>query len=103
MSGEVPITRSEASQAQAFLRKGELIAIGGIIETNKVSIFSEIDRLDRIPGGGYFNKLITYPKRKTRSELVLLMRPTVLPTPDVAALRSKDSMPRTRPTEPEVP
>jgi hypothetical protein len=99
----VPITSSEASRAQAFLRNRELIAIGGMLETNTVSIFSGFDRLDRIPGGGYLNNLITYPKRQTRSELVLLMRVTVLPTPEVAALRSKDSISRTRPTEPELP
>jgi type II secretory pathway component GspD/PulD (secretin) len=101
--GDVPITSRRDSRAQFTLHDGELIAIGGYVETNKTSLFSEAGFLDHVPGGGYLNKLITYPKRKTRSELILLMRTTLLPTPEVAALRSKDSMPRTLPTEPEVP
>lgn len=100
--GEVPVTKREESRAQTFVRDGEVFAIGGILETNKVSIFSEVDLLDRIPGGGYLNKLITYPKHKTRSELVILIRGTMLPTPEVAATQSKDAMPRIRPREIEA-
>jgi type II secretory pathway component GspD/PulD (secretin) len=101
--GEVPITKRDDSRAQTFVRDGEMIAIGGILETNKVSIFSEVDLLDRVPGGGYVNKLLTYPKRTTRSELVILMRAIELPTPELAAVGSKDAMPRPRPPEPELP
>jgi type II secretory pathway component GspD/PulD (secretin) len=101
--GEVPITMRDDSRAQTFLRNGEVIAVGGCIDTNRVSIFSGIDRLDRIPGGGYLNKLITYPKRNTRNEVILLMRAIVLPTPELAHYRSKDALPRIRPPEPEVP
>ena len=101
--GTVPITKSESLRALVEVHDREEFAVGGFLETNKVSVFSEIDLLDRVPSGGYINKLITYPKRKKRSELVLLMRAIVLPVPEVAATKSKDAMPRIRPPKEEMP
>jgi type II secretory pathway component GspD/PulD (secretin) len=101
--GTVPITTREDKRAQIVVCQGAVFVIGGFLQTNKVPRFSESALLGHIPGGRYLNKLITYPKRKTRSELVLLMRAILLPTPELAAVRSKDAMPRPRPPEPEVP
>jgi Type II secretory pathway, component PulD len=93
--GTVPITLPDVSLAQLVVHDREIFAIGGFLETNRVSAFSEIARLDDIPGGGYLNKLITYPKRTVRSEIVVVMRATLLPVPEMA-----EPMPRTRPPGP---
>jgi general secretion pathway protein D len=100
--GEVPITKREDTRAQLIVHPDQILAIGGIFETNKVPLLSEVELFDHVPGGCFLNKLVTYPKHKTRSELVILLRATVLPAPEDANVRSKDAAPWIRPSKPEM-
>jgi len=84
--GDVEITKRNESQAFIAVRDRETIVLGGLIETVKTPIFSEISSFERIPWvGNFLNKLITYPTRKVRYELIMLIRPMMLPAPELAA------------------
>jgi general secretion pathway protein D len=54
--------------------------LGGLIETDKNSNNSGIPLLKDIPLLGYLFR--SSSKDETRSELIVLLRPTVLPTPE---------------------
>ena len=80
--------------AKVAVRDHDTIMLGGLIETQKNSNNSGVPFLKDIPLLGYLFRSST--KGETRSELIVLIRPTVLPTPEVAALTAraeKDKMP----------
>jgi len=77
--------------------------LGGLIEVDKNSNNSGIPFLKDVPLLGYLFR--SSEKDETRSELIVLLRPTVLPTPEVAALTAraeKDKMPGVRSMENEI-
>jgi general secretion pathway protein D len=85
--GDVPITSSKNATAKVAVRDHDTIMLGGLIETDKNANNSGIPLLKDIPLLGYLFR--TTSKDETRSELVVLLRPTVLPTPEVAALAAR--------------
>jgi type II secretory pathway component GspD/PulD (secretin) len=98
--GDVPITSSKEAQAKVAVRDHDTIVLGGLIETDKSDSSSGVPYLKDIPLLGVLFR--TSSTDTTRSELVVLIRPTVLPTPEIAALAAtadKKNMPGIRRAE----
>ena len=85
--GNVPITSSTTASTTVAVRDHGSIILGGLIETNKTETHSGVPVLKGIPVLGSVFRRNT--KTEARSELIVLIRPTVLPTPEVAALTPK--------------
>jgi len=101
--GQVPITTRKEATAKVAVRDRDTIILGGLIETDKSKSGSGVPFLMDIPLLGYLFRSST--STETRKELIVLIRPTVLPTPEVAALAAtaeKDRMPGVRQTEREI-
>lgn len=80
--GEVPVTESVTAQAHLALPDRATGLLGGAVRTERVSRFNEVKWVNHIPWiGRAVNSLIRSPKRSVRSELVLLVRPVLLPQP----------------------
>jgi type II secretory pathway component GspD/PulD (secretin) len=74
-----------------------------LIETDKNKTASGVPLLMDIPVLGYLFR--NSHNDENRSELIVLIRPTVLPTPEIAALAAtaeKNKMPGVRDTEREI-
>jgi general secretion pathway protein D len=101
--GDVPVTSSKEAQAKVSVRDHDTIILGGLIETDKNKNNSGVPFLMDIPLLGYlFRSSHTDGVRK---ELIVLIRPTVLPTPEIAALAAtaeKNRMPGVRQAEKEL-
>jgi len=101
--GDVPITSRKEAGAKVSVRDHDTIILGGLIETSKSKSASGVPFLKDIPLLGYAFRSTT--EKEVRNELIVLIRPTVLPTPEVAALTAraeKDKMPGVRRTETEI-
>jgi len=101
--GDVPITSSKNATAKVAVRDHDTIMLGGLIETDKNSSNSGVPFLKDIPLLGYLFR--SSERDETRSELIVLIRPTVLPTPEVAALAARSErskMPGVRQMEEEI-
>ncbi|HSU56258.1 MAG TPA: secretin N-terminal domain-containing protein [Candidatus Dormibacteraeota bacterium] len=101
--GDVPVTSSKEAQAKVAVRDHDTIMLGGLIETDKHSTKSGVPYLMDIPLLGYLFR--SSHQAETRSELIVLIRPTVLPTPEVAALAAtaeKKRLPGVRNAENEI-
>jgi type II secretory pathway component GspD/PulD (secretin) len=95
--GDVPITSSKEAQAKISVRDHDTIILGGLIETDKNNNASGVPLLMDIPLLGYLFR--SSHADESRSELIVLIRPTVLPTPEIAALAAvaeKNKMPGVR-------
>jgi general secretion pathway protein D len=101
--GAVPNTTSRKFSAEVAVRDGDSIILGGFIRNATQKNNSGVPLLKDIPLlGALFS---SHASSKDRSELLVLMRPTVLKTPDIAALatlREKSQMPGVRNAEAEV-
>jgi general secretion pathway protein D len=101
--GDVPVTSEKEAQAKVAVRDHDTIMLGGLIETDKHNNKSGVPFLMDIPLIGYLFR--SSHADETRNELVVLIRPTVLPTPEVAALAAsaeKKKMPGARAAEREI-
>lgn len=101
--GDVPVTSTKNATAKVAVRDRDTIMLGGLIETQKNDNNSGVPFLKDIPILGYLFR--SSSKDETRDELIVLIRPTVLPTPEVAALTAraeKDKMPEIRRMENDV-
>ena len=101
--GEVPITSSKEAQAKISVRDHDTIILGGLIETDKNNNAAGVPLLMDIPLLGYLFR--SSHAAENRSELIVLIRPTVLPTPEIAALAAvaeKNKMPGVRGMEKEI-
>src|ERR1043166_3143151 len=101
--GDVPITSSKEAQAKVSVRDRETIILGGLIETDKTSDKSGIPFLMDIPVLGHLFRSTS--GSEARNELIVLIKPTVLPTPEIAALTAeseKRKLPGVRETEKEL-
>ena len=85
--GEVPITSFQASPAKVSVRDHDTIILGGLIYTEKDKSASGVPLLMDIPLLGYLFR--SSSANNTRNELIVLIRPTVLPTPEIAALTAR--------------
>lgn len=100
--GQVPNTTRKEAAAKVAVRDRDTIMLGGLIEDDKNRSGSGVPFLMDLPLIGYLFRSTT--TGQTRKELIVLIRPTVLPTPEVAAmtaLTEKDRMPAVRRAEAE--
>jgi general secretion pathway protein D len=81
--GGVPTTTKRQAGAKVAVRSGETIMLGGFISDSRSKSISGIPGLMNIPGLG--NLFRSTAIENLRTELVMLMRPTVLATPEIAA------------------
>ncbi len=85
--GEVPNTKSATLSAEIAVRDGESVILGGIVRNSNDLSKSGVPFLKDIPLLGYLFRSTT--NKKKRQESIVLMRPTVLRTPELAALQVK--------------
>jgi general secretion pathway protein D len=81
--GNVPNTTKRTLNATMTVRDRDTVMLGGFIKTDKSHTASGVPFLDAIPLLG--NLFSSRSDSHDREELVVLMRPTVLPTPEAAA------------------
>jgi general secretion pathway protein D len=101
--GSVPITSSKQAASKVSVRDHDTIILGGLVYTEKDKNASGVPVLMDIPLLGYLFR--SSSSADTRNELIVLIRPTVLPTPEIAALAAtaeKNKMPGVRAMEKEV-
>jgi type II secretory pathway component GspD/PulD (secretin) len=101
--GQVPVTGSKETTAKVSVRDHDTIILGGLIYTEKNKSGSGVPWLMDLPLMGVLFR--TSHNDETRAELVILIRPTVLPTPEIAALAAvgeKNKMPEVRRLEHEI-
>jgi|GEM_PF-138621 len=101
--GDVPITSSKIASTKVSVRDHDTIIVGGLVETQKNKNASGVPYLKDLPLLGYLFR--SSHSGETRKELLVLIRPTVLPTPEIAALAAtaeKNKMPGVRETEKEL-
>jgi general secretion pathway protein D len=98
--GDVPITSRKEASAKVSVKDRDTIILGGLIENSKTKSNSGVPFLKDLPLLGVAFRSST--DREVRNELIVLIRPTVLPTPDVAAQTAraeKAAMPLVREME----
>ena len=101
--GDVPVTSQKDALAKVAVRDRDTIMLGGLIETSKSKTASGVPYLKDIPVMGALFR--SSSSRELRNELIVLIRPTVLPTPEIAALTArseKAKMPGIRRAEHEL-
>jgi general secretion pathway protein D len=81
--GDVPNTIKRTLNAEIAVRDRDTVMLGGFIKANKSTTRSGVPFLMDIPILG--NLFLQRDDKKGREELIVLMRPTVLPTPELAA------------------
>jgi len=83
----VPKTVRHTAQAKVAVKDSETIILGGLIRSAKTKSKSGVPVLKDIPGlGALFS---TTSENPTRRELMVLIRPTVLKTPELASLTAQ--------------
>lgn len=82
---QVPKTTSRSLNAEVAVRDRESIILGGFVRNQEASSKSGVPLLKDIPVLGYLFRSTNNEKRRT--ELLVLMRPTVLRTPELAAMQ----------------
>ncbi len=81
--GAVPNTKSSTLSAEIAVRDGESVILGGIVRNSDDQQKSGVPYLKDIPLLGWLFRSTT--SNKKRQESIVLMRPTVLRTPELAA------------------
>ena len=90
----VPITTDREANAKVAVQDGEMIVLGGFIKSKTTSTMGGVPVLRDIPLLGFLFEN-SYDSNE-RSELIVLLRPTVLDTPEAAyakALEMQDGLP----------
>ena len=82
-AGNVPTTTKRDAGAKVAVISGETIILGGFISASRSKDNSGVPWLMDIPLLG--NLFKSSNAQNTRTELIVLMRPTVLETPEIAA------------------
>ena len=98
----VPSTTQRNAQATVSVRDRDTIILGGMISTTVNSSHSGVPVLKDIPVLGYLFRTTSVDKQ--RVELIVLIHPTVLPTPESAALvatHERNQLPGVRAAEAE--
>jgi type II secretory pathway component GspD/PulD (secretin) len=85
--GDVPNTASRSLSADITVRDRDTIVLGGFIRNSGIKTKSGVPLLKDIPLLGVL--FSSTSDTKDRQELLVLMRPTVLKTPELAALGSR--------------
>ena len=82
----MPIVTDRSANAKIAVRDGEMIVLGGFIKTKTTTYEDGVPVLRDIPLlGKLFEKTQDIDER---NELIVLMRPTVLKTPEAAAIKA---------------
>jgi general secretion pathway protein D len=100
---EVPVTQDESSIAKVSVKDRETIVLGGFIRDAKRESNAGVPLLKDIPGIGYLFRSTS--SSNERRELLVLIRPTVLPTPEAASLKAQEirtEMPSVNAVEQEI-
>ena len=84
--GQVPTTDNRTFTSEVAVKDRDAIILGGFTDTETAKSSTGVPILEDIPLIGNLFKAPT--SNKTRQELLVLMRPTVLRTPELAALQS---------------
>jgi general secretion pathway protein D len=85
--GNVPNTDKRTLSSEIAVKNGDTVILGGFIRSEKDKARSGVPLLQDIPLlGALFS---SHSSNKTRDELLVLMRPTVLKTPELAAAQTK--------------
>jgi type II secretory pathway component GspD/PulD (secretin) len=85
--GDVPNTDKRTLSSQVAVKDRDTIILGGAIRSQKTANNSGVPLLKDIPVlGALFS---SKSSNKTRDELLVLMRPTVLKTPELASMQAK--------------
>jgi len=85
--GNVPNTDKRTLSSEVAVKDRDTIILGGAIRSQKTANNSGVPLLMDIPIlGALFSSRVS---DKTRDELLVLMRPTVLKTPELAAIQAK--------------
>jgi general secretion pathway protein D len=78
----VPITTDRSANAKVNVRDGEMVVLGGFIKTKVTATESKVPLVGDLPLlGALFRRTVDVNER---SELIMMMRPTVLATPEAA-------------------
>ena len=85
--GQVPNTIKRTLNAEIAVRDRDTVMLGGFIKSDKSTSRSGVPFLMDIPIIG--NLFLQRSDSKEREELIVLMRPTVLPTPEFAAVNTR--------------
>jgi general secretion pathway protein D len=85
--GNVPNTDKRTLSSEVAVRDHDTIILGGFIRSEKDKSRTGIPLLQDIPLLGFL--FTSHSSNKTRDELLVLMRPTVLRTPELAAAQAK--------------
>jgi len=85
--GDVPNTDKRTLSSQVAVKDRDTIILGGAIRSQKSANNSGVPLLKDIPILGVL--FSSKSSNKTRDELLVLMRPTVLKTPELAAVQAK--------------
>lgn len=82
--GAPPTTSNRRASSVVTVRSGDVILLGGFLDSNRSSTSSGVPLLKDIPLLG--NLFKSSGSKKAKSEMMILVRPTILPKPsDVAA------------------
>jgi len=85
--GDVPNTDKRTLSSEIAVKNGDTVILGGFIRSEKDLARSGVPILQDIPLlGALFS---SHSSNKSRDELLVLMRPTVLRTPELAAAQTK--------------
>ena len=98
----VPTTTQRAATATVSVKDRETIILGGFISSTVSKTHGGVPLLMDIPGLGYLFR--SSSDSKQRVELIVLLRPTYLPTPESAALfaeQERNKMPGIKAAEKE--
>jgi general secretion pathway protein D len=85
--GDVPNTDKRTLTSQVAVKDRDTIILGGAIRSQKTANNSGVPLLKDIPILGVL--FSSKSSSKTRDELLVLIRPTVLKTPELAAMQAK--------------
>lgn len=80
---DVPITSKRQAEAKVAVKDRETVILGGFIRSTKSKSSSGIPILKDIPGLGILFR--SSSMSADQDELIVLIRPTVLPTPEIAS------------------
>ncbi len=86
-NNDVPTTVLSSASATVAVKDRETIILGGFIQSTRNKSSSGVPWLRKIPLLG--NLFSSSSRDNTRRELIILIRPTVLETPEAAALTAK--------------
>jgi general secretion pathway protein D len=84
--GQVPTTDNRTFTSEVAVKDRDTIILGGFTDTTTIKGSSGVPILEDIPLLGYLFKAPS--SNKTRDELLVLMRPTVLRTPTDASIQA---------------